>query len=258
MENLTITLIQSDLYWEDIDRNLSMFKEKINTLKSSETDIILLPEMFSTGFSMNASTLAEDMNGKTINWMKEQAQNINSVIVGSIIIHENDLFYNRLIWMRPDGSYAYYDKRHLFSMGKEDQIYSPGKQKLILTLKGWRICPMICYDLRFPVWARNTEAIDCFLFVANWPEKRITHWDILLKARAIENQSYVVGINRTGKDGQGTLHTGHSAVIDPYGGELLVEKTEESIKTLTLDYGYLQLIRRQYPFLRDADSFQIH
>jgi omega-amidase len=252
MSDLKITIIQSNLHWENIDKNLSMFAEKIKTIEE-HTDLIILPEMFTTGFTMNAANLAESMNGKTMEWMKAIAEKANAVVTGSVIIKENNLFYNRLLWIKPDGNYFSYDKKHLFSLGKEEETYTSGDKKLTVKIGEWKIQPMICYDLRFPKWCRNDNDYDVLLFVANWPEKRITHWDTLLKARAIENQSYVIGVNRYGMDGNEIYHPGNSAVIDAYGDTLFFSRDEESIQTITLSRDHLKLIRRQYPFLKDRD-----
>lgn len=256
-QNLKITIIQSDLSWENKEANCAMFTQKINAI-SEDTDVIVLPEMFNTGFSMNASVLAEDSSGYTLNWMAEMAMNKNAVVTGSLIIQENGRYYNRLIWMNPDGTFSQYDKRHLFSMGSEDRHYTAGKSSLVVNYKGWKIMPVVCYDLRFPAWLRNHhEAYDVLIVIANWPDKRISHWDVLLPARAIENQVYVVGVNRVGTDGNGLLHTGHSAIYSAYGDRLFFSEQEEN-KTVELDAHHLKLIRRQYPFLRDADEFTIH
>src|SRR5574337_503960 len=218
MENLNITLIQSNLHWENIDKNLQQFSEKMATVKEP-TDLIVLPEMFSTGFSMNSKNLSEGMNGKTLLWMRKHCKEKGCAITGSVIISENGNYFNRLIWMWADGSYEIYNKRHLFQMANEDNYYTPGKYRKVVELKGWKICPLICYDLRFPVWSRNTwkktskfikdggrEIIaeyDVLIYVANWPERRAHPWKSLLVARAIENQSYVIGVNRVGSDGNG-------------------------------------------------------
>lgn len=252
MSDLKITIIQSNIHWEDIPKNLGMFAEKIKNI-GEHTDLIVLPEMFSTGFTMNAEAFAEDMNGPTIQWMRAMADKTGAAITGSIIIKENEHFYNRLLWVKPDGTSSYYDKKHLFSMGDEDDTYTHGTEKLIVEWKGWKICPMICYDLRFPKWCRNDEGYDILLFSASWPEKRITHWDVLLRARAIENQAYVIGANRYGKDGNNLEYTGNSTVISAYGDVLYISSGEESIRTVMLSHEQLKLLRRQYPFLKDKD-----
>ena len=250
MSDLKITIIQPNIHWEDIQKNLIMFAEKIKNI-GEHTDLIVLPEMFSTGFTMNAEALAEDMNGSTMQWMKDIANKSNAAITGSVIIKENGKFYNRLLWVQPDGTYSFYDKKHLFSMGDEDDTFTKGTKKLIVEWKGWKICPLVCYDLRFPEWCRNNEGYDLLIISASWPDKRIMHWDILLKARAIENQAYVVGANRYGKDENNLVYTGNSAAISPYGDVLYFSSGEESVKTITLSMDNLKLLRRQYPFLKD-------
>ena len=262
MQDLTVTFIQSDLHWHDVDANLAMFEEKMWQIKGSP-DLILLPEMFNTGFTNATRDLAEMMNMRTFRWMKQQAAQTKAVIAGSLIIKEGDRYYNRLIWMSPDGSFSHYDKRHLFRMADEHHYFSPGKEKLLVGLKGWKICPMICYDLRFPVWSRNQwqqgqgHDYDLLIFVANWPAKRIIAWDTLLRARAIENQSYVAGIGRVGTDGNGIAYNGHSAMIGPLGENLKFMEDGESITTVTLSKSNLQKVRSTFPAYQDSDSFQI-
>lgn len=254
---LRITSIQSNLIWEGIKENLENFEKKIISIKN-ETDIIVLPEMFSTGFSMNPAKLAQKMEGETIVWMKRMAKHCNAVLMGSLIILDNLKFFNRLMIVFPEGSIKYYDKKHLFAMAGEDSAYSPGKEKLIFEYKGWRICPLICYDLRFPVWIRNMNDYDVLIFVANWPEKRSNHWKILLQARAIENQSYVIGINRVGEDGNKYIYSGDSCVIDPMGNKISLTKAyEENIETVTLSYEELINTRKMLPFYLDSDQFHL-
>lgn len=260
MNDLKITLIQSGLHWENIEANLSMFSEKISHVTDS-TDLIILPEMFTTGFSMQPEKFAEPLNGKTMTWLKEQAANKNCVITGSFICAENGKYYNRLVWMRPDGSYSLYDKRHLFSMGDENNHYAAGSKKIIEEIKGWKICPLICYDLRFPVWCRNNNdprEYDLLLFIANWPERRAHPWKTLLLARAIENQCYVAGLNRIGNDGNEIYHSGDSAVINAK-GEIIskIKAHEEARETVNLNYAELQEFRNIFPVLKDADRFEI-
>lgn len=261
MNDITITLVQSSLFWENIDSNLNQFSKKLEHI--DQTDLIILPEMFNTGFSMNAQDLAEVMNVKTMIWMKEMANKYKCVITGSIIIKEKDSYYNRLIWMRADGSYETYDKRHLFGLGEEDKTYTAGKERLIVDLNGWNICPMICYDLRFPVWSRNIKQgddaeYDLLIYTANWPQRRIHHWNALLPARAVENQCYVVGLNRVGNDGNDIPHSGDSQVIDPNGTRLYyLSEEKEGIHTLTLSAFELKQYRRAFPFLKDADRFSL-
>jgi predicted amidohydrolase len=255
-ENLNITLIQSDLYWEDKEKNLKSFSQKISNI--GETDLIILPEMFTTGFSMQTEKLAEGMDGVTVSWMAEKAKEKNCVVTGSFICKEGEKFHNRLVWMKPDGSYSYYDKRHLFSMGDENNYYTAGTKKITEELKGWKVCPLICYDLRFPVWARNTEKYDLLIYVANWPERRSHPWKTLLLARAIENQCYVAGLNRIGNDVNDIYCSGDSAVINPK-GEIIsnIPAGKEATETITLNYAELQEFRKAFPVLKDADKFEI-
>jgi len=259
MNDLKVTLIQSSLFWEDKPKNLEQFSKKIDDVKDA-TDLIILPEMFSTGFSMKPENLAETMKGETVTWMKEKAKKKNCVIAGSFICEENGHYYNRLLWVNPDGSYVKYDKRHLFSMGDEHNHYAAGEEKVIVELKGWKICPLICYDLRFPVWARNTKdaSYDVLIYVANWPERRSYPWKTLLLARAIENQCYVIGVNRVGADGNNITHSGDSAVIDAK-GEIIskIKPSEETIETVSLSYSDLQDFRKQFPAILDADQFEV-
>jgi predicted amidohydrolase len=256
MQDLNVTIIQSDLVWENIDANLSRFEDKIKTI-STPTDLIVLPEMFSTGFTMQSVQYAESINGKTIKWMARMSQTSQAVVTGSIIIHEGGKYYNRLIWMRPDGSWTHYDKKHLFAMGGEHQSYSAGTERLIVELKGWKICPMICYDLRFPVWARNTEDYDVLIYVANWPSVRVEHWRSLLVARAIENQVYAIGVNRVHTDNAGNYYSGHSAIIEPQGEKLFEKAHVEVIHTHRLSKIYLHKTREKLPFLMDRDTFEL-
>jgi predicted amidohydrolase len=256
---LRITLIQSLLSWENKDANLEMFSNKISRLKE-ETDLILLPEMFSTGFTMNASAFAEPMDGPSVEWMRRISAEKKCAVAGSLIISEKGKFYNRLIWMKPDGDYFYYDKRHLFRLAHEEQTYTAGQSKLIVELNGWKILPLVCFDLRFPVWSRRTKNADydVLLYVANWPERRVTAWSQLLIARAIENQCYGVGVNRVGNDGNDIYHSGESAVINYKGEEISgISAHEESIETVALHKDEMEEFRSHLPFLEDADSFTI-
>lgn len=265
MTDLRITLIQANLHWENLDKNLDMFSQKISSIKE-ETDLILLPEMFSTGFTMNAKANAEDMNGKTMNWLRSKSKEKNCVITGSMIIRDQadssseTKYYNRLIWMKPDGTFDYYNKRHLFRLAEEQKTYEVGTKKIITEINGWKICPLVCYDLRFPVWSRRTkqEDYDLLIYVANWPDRRIHAWKQLLIARAIENQSYVVGVNRVGSDGHNIPHSGLSTVVD-FKGESLSKKNEgvEVVETITLGKSSLEEFRKQFQFDRDADQFTI-
>jgi omega-amidase len=266
MSTLTITTIQSNLHWEDSRANLSMFEEKINAIKE-KTEIVVLPEMFSTGFSMNPKKLAEKMDGGTVSWMRRVAAEKKIILTGSVIIEEDDHYYNRLIWMLPNGQYGVYDKRHRFAFAGEDEHYTAGNKRLIASVKGWKINLLVCYDLRFPVWARQSSSIekesaapayDVLMYVANWPERRIHAWKTLLTARAIENQCYVVGTNRVGSDGNNIVYSGDSMVIDPLGEVLYSKANAEDIFTITLQKEKLDEVRNKFPFWKDADKFTVH
>jgi predicted amidohydrolase len=255
--SLTVTGIQTKLYWEDKKANLQMFEEKILSI-SKPTEIVVLPEMFSTGFSMRPEKLAETMEGETLRWMKSMASAKGIVLTGSVIIEENNQYFNRLVWMLPNGDVGYYDKRHLFAYADEDQHYSAGSKRLIASVNGWKINLLVCYDLRFPVWSRQDQVrYDVLIYVANWPARRIHAWKTLLQARAIENQCYVVGVNRVGEDGNGIHYSGDSMVIDAAGETLYQNKDEEDIFTVALDSSDLETIRRKFPFWKDADKFNI-
>jgi len=257
MSTLKITTFQSYLFWENIDKNLQNLGLRLSSIRE-KTDLIVLPEMFSTGFSMNPSKLAEEMGGKTMKWMLEQARKFDSVVTGSIIIKEDNKNYNRLIWMRPDGTYEFYDKRHLFGLGEEDQHYTAGTKKLFVELNGWKICPAICYDLRFPVWLRNTDQeYDMLLIVANWPERRSLHWRSLIPARAIENQAFVVAVNRVGHDGNEIYHSGDSMCIDPNGKVIYYKPNDEDLYTFSINKDDVIEARASFPFLKDGDSFKL-
>ncbi len=258
MEDLKVTIVQCPLHWENIEENLSSFTKRLVDIKSGDTHLIVLPEMFTTGFTMNAAAVAEPEQGKALEWMKSTAAEKQSVVTGSVVIKEGDKFYNRMIWMRPDGTYESYNKRHLFRMAQEHHTYTGGNDKLIVTLNGWRIRPLICYDLRFPVWSRNRNDYDCLIYVANWPERRSFPWKHLLIGRAIENQAYVVGVNRVGADGTGLIYSGDSVVLNPKGEPL--SKTvahEESVETVTLSYTELEEFRKIFPVALDVDNFVI-
>ncbi len=257
MEDLKVTLVQTPLHWENVEKNISMFAELLNKIEE-KTDLIILPEMFSTGFTMNTA-VAETMTGKSIAWLKEKAKEKNCVITGSLMISENGKNYNRLIWMQPDGNFETYDKRHLFRMANEQNHFTAGDKKLITTLKGWKICPLICYDLRFPVWSRNRNLeYDILIYVANWPARRSLAWNTLVPARAVENQSYVVAVNRIGPDGHDVDYSGDSAVYNPLGEKLSKIQTNEAThETITLSWKFLQEYREKFPAMLDADDFEI-
>ncbi len=263
VSSVQITVVQSSLHWEDPVRNIRHFNKLLSTIKKGETDLIVLPEMFSTGFSMIPGKHAEEMEGLSMQWMAETAAALKCVITGSLMMREKGKYYNRLIWMRPDGTYEYYNKRHLFRMAGEDRHYEAGKKKLIVDLKGWKVCPLICYDLRFPVWSRNHMTAkgkeqlfdyDVLLFVANWPAVRRFPWQQLLIARAIENQCYVAGVNRVGKDGNGFPHCGDSVVLNPRGEKLSAIKANATqLQTITLERKELDEFRKKFPVFMDAD-----
>jgi omega-amidase len=257
MDQLKVTILQAYLFWENIDKNLQNISLKLSAIRE-KTDLIVLPEMFSTGFTMNAADLAEDMDGKTMKWMKEKAKYFNAVITGSLIIKEKGKFYNRLIWMKPDGTYQHYDKKHLFGMAGENKVYQAGNKKLMVELNGWKIMPAICYDLRFPVWLRNSNDLyDLLLVVANWPEKRAHHWRTLIPARAIENQSYIIALNRVGHDGNEIYYSGDTTCIDPEGKVVYYKRDEEDLYTFTIYKSEVEKTRSEMPFLNDAESFKI-
>ncbi|HVG14494.1 MAG TPA: amidohydrolase [Chitinophagaceae bacterium] len=262
MSPLKITLIQSSLHWQDKDANILRFEEKIKSIKEP-IHIIVLPEMFTTGFSMEAKSLAEPMNGSTMQWMKRMAKEHRCILTGSIIIQENGRYYNRLIWMQPDGNYGFYDKRHLFANAGEDKHYECGHKRFIASVNGWKINLMICYDLRFPVWARqqaNEEGgyeYDVLIYIANWPDKRNHAWKTLLQARAIENQCYAIGVNRVGEDANGHHYSGNSMAVDPLGEVLYHKEHEEDVYTVTFQRQHLNAVREKLPFLHEADPFLI-
>ena len=252
--NLNISLIQSNLFWEDVDKNLSHFEGLISEI--SNTDIILLPETFNTSFSIKATHLAEKMDGKTVNWMKTISKQKKCAIAGSLMVRAKGKVYNRLVWISKKGDINTYDKHHLF---KEEKSIEKGEGRLLVEIEGWKICPLICYDLRFPVFSRNDIGYDILIYVANWPVKRIDAWDTLLKARSIENQCYTIGLNRIGKDGNGIFCNGHSAVFDAFGGQIL-SSTENKEEVLQIEI-YLDDVkskRKKMNFLKDRDDFTIH
>jgi len=270
MSTLTITIVQTQLSWENKTENLLLFSEKIRGI-STKTEIVILPEMFSTGFSMNPEGLAETMNGPTMDWMRTLAEEKKIILTGSIIIKEDEgtgyRYFNRLIWMLPNGQYGYYDKRHLFAYAGENEKYSAGNKRFIASVKGWKINLLVCYDLRFPAWSRqspsqsqevgNDPEYDLLIYVANWPDRRSHAWKTLLQARAIENQCYVAGVNRIGIDGNNIAYSGNSMIIDPLGEVVYCGANEEDIFTFILQKEKLQEARAKFPFLKDADRFFI-
>lgn len=258
MQNeLIVAIIQADLVWENPESNRIKFTEKLSSI-SQDVDVIILPEMFTSGFTMNAETVAESMTGNTLKWMKNEAIKANAAIVGSIVILKDKVYVNRLLFVEPDGKVSYYDKRHTFTLAGEHTVYKAGKVKTIVTYKGWKICPLICYDLRFPVWSRNTEDYDILLYVANWPIPRIEAWNTLLKARAIENMSYCIGVNRVGVDAKGVKYNGSSAVYDVLGKNCIeIPLFKETTKIVTLNKNHVSKYRAKLKFLKDADRFNL-
>ena len=257
-EVLKVSLVQTSTFWENAKANLASLNSKLDQL-DKDTDLVLLPEMFSTGFSVGKEGIAEKMDGQTVNWMLEKASEKNCLLVGSVLIEENKNYFNRLIAAFPDGRLLHYDKRHLFSYAGEDKIFAKGTKRLVFSYKGFKICPLICYDLRFPVWARNDENYDILIYVANWPSPRIKAWDTLLKARAIENLCYTIGLNRVGDDNNKLNYPGHSAVYDPFGECLLsFEEHEEKIKSVQLDKSAVDTVRNKFSFLDDRDDFTVN
>lgn len=257
MTDLKISIIQTFLIWEDIEANLSKFGKLIRSL-AGKTDLVILPEMFNSGFSMNREKLAEEMNGVTIQWMRQMAREANLNIIGSLIVKDGENYFNRLMWVGPGDIVGDYDKRHLFRMAEEHHYFKAGSQKFIGNLNGWNICPLICYDLRFPVWCRTQNESDLMVFIANWPEARSHAWKTLLQARAIENQCYVAGVNIVGTDGNGKNYAGDSVIVDPMGKIISSGFSgEEKMETLTLSYDELSNFRKSFPFGLDADNFEI-
>ncbi|MBK6836215.1 MAG: amidohydrolase [Bacteroidetes bacterium] len=266
MENLKISIVQTILHWENVDANLKHFDEKINSI-IEQTDIIVLPEMFTTGFAVDRTTIAEEHGEKGLQWMIAKSKEKNAAITGSIAVKENGNLVNRLYWVEPSGKVLHYDKRHLFRMAGENNHFKAGQEKIIIEYKGWKICPLVCYDLRFPVWSRNKWKMvdgemqaeyDVLLYVANWPEVRSYPWKQLLIARAIENQSFVIGVNRIGKDGNDFAHSGDSAVINPR-GEVLTKLIahQDAIESIEIKAEYLKEFRKVFPVGLDTDDFEL-
>lgn len=253
---LTISLIQTSLHWHDRAKNLEELSYKIQAV-SQPTDLVILPEMFTSGFTMEPAEVAEFMDGETVAWMLDLAKRKNTAICGSIVITDgNNNYYNRFLFVEANGNISYYDKKHTFTLAGEDKVYKAGDSQTIIEYKGWKIYPLICYDLRFPVWSRNAFDYDLLLYVANWPEPRVNAWDALLKARAIENMACCVGVNRIGKDANGHNYVGHSAVYDSLGKTLFFTDKEESA-TLTLSKSDMQANREKLRFLEDRDKFTL-
>lgn len=257
LPKLNIALVQTTLVWHDCQANHAHFEELITQAKGA--DLVILPEMFTTGFSMESETLAEPENGITSKWLLVQSKRINAVVTGSVIVRAADGSHrNRLLWARPDGELLHYDKRHLFRMAGEHQHYSPGERQVQFELKGWRIRPLICYDLRFPVWSRDAQDTDLLLYTANWPAARRLHWNRLLPARAIENLCYVAAVNRVGTDGKGFAYSGDSQVLDFQGESLLNIGEADGVFHVSLFADSLAAYRQKFPAYLDADTFQIH
>lgn len=265
MSSLTFTIVQTDLFWEDKNANLQMLEQKINNI-GQKTEVVILPEMFSTGFTTNAAGLAETMDGESVHWMRRIAAQKKVILTGSLIIKENDRYFNRLIWMLPNGQMGFYDKRHLFAYANEHEHYSPGNRRLVASVKGWKLNLLICYDLRFPVWSRQAQhgpdgkqglEYDVLIYVANWPEKRGHMWRTLLQARAIENQSFCIGVNRVGNDGNNIYYSGDSMLVSPLGEVLYHKANDEDLHTFTLQKEELETVRQKMPFWKDADPFVI-
>jgi omega-amidase len=253
---MKIALIQTSLTWENPMENRSHLVQKINGF-IQDVDLIVLPEMFSSGFTMDPKAVAETMQGETVSWLQHLAKAKNCAITGSLVIEENGNYYNRLVFVYPDGTIKTYDKRHLFTLAREHQFYTAGTEKLIVEYKGFRICPLVCYDLRFPVFSRNVEHYDVLLYVANWPKPRVNAWDILLKARAVENMCYTVGVNRIGSDDNNHEYVGHSQVVDFLGNYVLEPQEADAVFIVELDKGKLLETRSKLAFLNDRDTFEI-
>lgn len=256
-DQLKIALVQPNTIWEKRKQNRERLAQKINDIQQ-DFQLLVLPETFTTGFSMKPENLAETMAGKTVQWMQEIARDKESAVTGSIIIEEAGNYYNRLLFVHPDGTIEHYDKHHLFSLAGEDKVFTAGKEKLIVNYLGWKICPLICYDLRFPVWARNTETVDVLLYVANWPKPRILAWDTLLKARAIENMCYCLGVNRVGEDPEQNEFSGNTAAYDVLGNPISnMKPNREQLEVVTLDKNHIAYYRNKLGFLKDRDSFSL-
>jgi omega-amidase len=253
---MKIALIQTSLSWENPNNNKAYLQEKINSI-SQYVDIIVLPEMFSSGFTMNPKNVAETMQGETISWLKETAKSKNCAITGSLVIEENNNYFNRLVFVFPSGEIQTYDKRHLFTLAGEDKVYTSGTSKVIVDYKGFKICPLICYDLRFPVFSRNVEEYDVLIYVANWPKPRVNAWDILLKARAVENMCYTIGVNRIGTDNNNLDYVGHSQAVDFLGNYMQEPQENEGVFIVELDKEKLLETRSKLAFLNDKDNFKI-
>ncbi|MFD2037046.1 amidohydrolase [Belliella marina] len=259
--NLKIALIQTDLYWQDKTANYGMLEEKIWEI-GEEVDLIVLPEMFNTGFTMEVKSMSEPMNFNACKWLKQMAAQTGAVVTGSVVIREGDRFYNRMLWASPDGEIAFYDKRHLFRMANEDEHYSMGVERKVFQIKGWKILPQVCYDLRFPVWSRNSPVqggmeYDVCIYIASWPKPRIKAWDILLQARAVENLAYAIGVNRVGEDGNGVPYSGHTSAYSFKGDQLVFAEDQELTMIVELNADELGSFRQKFPAWKDSDRFKI-
>lgn len=252
MDTLKITMVQADIVWEQKAANLENYNKLLAT--TGHTDLIVLPEMFTTGFSMEPEKLMESLDGPSVEWMKDVAAKWNAAVTGTLIIEDEGKYYNRCLWVFPDGNVSHYNKRHLFSMGNESSYYKPGDERLIVEYRGWRVCPLICYDLRFPVWSRNTDNYDLLIYMANWPASRHHVWKSLLVARAIENQCYCVGVNKTGNDGENNSYRGDSVLVDAKGNAEFLGSAEK-IETRIISYTELHDFRNKFPVLNDQDRF---
>lgn len=255
-KELKVALVQSSLIWENPEQNRINFTKKINTI-SSDVDLIILPEMFTTGFTMTPNNIRKEEGELTLQWMRQISKEKNAALTGSLPFYENGRFTNRLFFVQPDGNYNQYDKRHTFTLAGEDKVYKAGGERLLVDYKGFKICPLICYDLRFPIWARNTEDFDILIYVANWPKPRVAAWDALLKARAIENMSYCIGVNRIGVDESGHQYSGHSAVYDCLGEQTTYSENEE-ICYAKIAKEHIDSTRAKLKFLEDRDGFSFH
>ena len=254
MQDLTVAYLQYNIQWHDWEANVSIIERHLSTLQQ-EIDLLILPETFSSGFTIDPNPVAQHMDGPVVNWMSKTASSRGHTIIGSVIIADDDAFYNRLICAHPDGSISHYNKRHLFSYAGEGEQYTAGDHRLQFKIRDWTICPLICYDLRFPVWSRNTREYDVLVYVANWPTPRVEAWQSLLKARAIENQAYTIGVNRTGRDNNDFKYPGSSEVFDMSGQSLHKSTSEDELAVVTLNKANLESYRSEYNFLADKDSY---
>ena len=253
---MKVAILQTDLVWENPIYNRLTIESKVLS-SDKKFDLLVLPEMFTSGFTMNPERVAETMQGETIQWLKSLAKQKKTAIIGSLVIQEENQYFNRLVFVTPKGTVQHYNKRHLFTLAGEEKVYTKGTEKVIFEYKDWKICPQVCYDLRFPVFVRNVEDYDLLVYVANWPKIRTQAWDALLKARAIENMTFVVGVNRVGKDANGHDYIGHSQVLDELGNELIAPFEENGIEVVTLSKKKLQDSRNKFNFLNDKDNFEL-